>query len=388
MKITFIGSNFPDAHNAFNGTYNFETAAALSSLGHEYNIVVPRPWLQAMKTPEIMQRPLDAERINGEIYYAPFYYTPGMLHRTHSLAEWLSLKALLKRTQTTFDPDVIVSYFALPDGNVAGRLANSMGKPFVYISGGSDVLLIDSEWRHQQTLAVLDQATRITTVSDGLRAKIIEFGVDSAKISTIRQGINAEHYFPGNKTTARRQLDLPSDRPILVWVGRMAPVKDLPLLINACALLKSTPGCENFLLILIGDGPVRAELESMVKQHGMHDNVLFAGGMPNKDLPPWYRASDLSVLSSSSEGIPNSLRESLACGTGFVATDVGSIAEIVVPDQCDLVPHGDAEALSAAIAKRILAGATIFEPVTRTWTDTARDYEVMFQDAIRDLKSG
>jgi glycosyltransferase involved in cell wall biosynthesis len=73
------------------------------------------------------------------------------------------------------------------------------------------------------------------------------------------------------------------------------------------------------------------------------------GAVPQRQLPDWYRAADLTVLSSHSEGIPNVLRESLACGTPFVATRVGGTSEVATHPSCRLVPPGNPSDLATAI---------------------------------------
>jgi glycosyltransferase involved in cell wall biosynthesis len=116
----------------------------------------------------------------------------------------------------------------------------------------------------------------------------------------------------------------------------------------------------NPLLVLVGDGPLRGELETQVRSLGLIDAVRFAGPTAHSSLPTWYRAADLTVLPSLSEGIPNVLLESLACGTGFVASDVGSVREVSDDPNRDLVPAGDADALSGRVVERLGA----LEPVT------------------------
>ncbi len=79
------------------------------------------------------------------------------------------------------------------------------------------------------------------------------------------------------------------------------------------------------------------------------------GPVSHDQLADWYRAADLTVLCSESEGLPNVLRESVACGTPFVSTEVGSIKEIADPDYSELVPKHDAAALARGI-ETVLSG--------------------------------
>src|SRR5262249_19186984 len=86
--------------------------------------------------------------------------------------------------------------------------------------------------------------------------------------------------------------------------------------------------------------------------------ISFIGSRPQDELPDWYRASDLTVLPSRSEGLPNVLRESLACGTPFVASRVGGIPEIAGDGAGRLVTPGDPVALAEGIALALAEGKT------------------------------
>jgi glycosyltransferase involved in cell wall biosynthesis len=103
--------------------------------------------------------------------------------------------------------------------------------------------------------------------------------------------------------------------------------------------------------------------------------VRCVGAVPYHQTAQWYRAADLTVLCSDSEGLPNVLRESLACGTPFVSTNVGSIQEIADPSSSILSRKGDAgelaDAIETALRGRLRSGAQRYEP--RTWNDCAAE---------------
>jgi glycosyltransferase involved in cell wall biosynthesis len=160
---------------------------------------------------------------------------------------------------------------------------------------------------------------------------------------------------------------------MLVWVGNLVPVKGLEVLLGACAALRDRGAA--FRLYLIGDGPLRAALEARCRALALSPLVTFVGPRLHSQLPDWYRAADLTVLTSWSEGLPNVLRESLACGTPFVATDVGGVSEIDVLGSFNrLVPAGDTSAVAEAIAQSLRMPkppATNFQP--RSWPEYAEE---------------
>src|SRR5207248_616882 len=133
-----------------------------------------------------------------------------------------------------------------------------------------------------------------------------------------------------------------------------------------------------FRLSLVGDGPLRSRLEAERAARGLAETVSFAGAVAHDRLQPWYRAADRFVLPSLSEGVPNVLREALACGTPFVASRVGGIPELAADGASLLVPPGDAAALAEALARALAeeegktAGEAVGRPALRspTWTES------------------
>src|SRR5206468_10956974 len=159
------------------------------------------------------------------------------------------------------------------------------------------------------------------------------------------------------------QLAMPAAGKVLLWVGRMEPVKGLDVLLAACRRLSD--GGVNYRLYLVGDGSLRAGLEKETQKRGLAAVVTFVGVRRREQLADWYRAADLTVLPSRSEGVPNVLRESLACGTPFVASRVGGIPEIADERLSRLVPPDDPAALAEAISQALSGPGPALRPEVR-----------------------
>src|SRR5207302_3820831 len=132
-----------------------------------------------------------------------------------------------------FHPDVILSYWAHPDGAVALRAARQANIPAAVIVGGSDVLLLTkNRARRRKIEHVLHNIDAVITVSDHLRRHVIDMGIAASKVHTWRQGVDQRIFHPGSKAEARQRLEkgdkyIFPDAKILLWVGRMVEVKGL-----------------------------------------------------------------------------------------------------------------------------------------------------------------
>jgi glycosyltransferase involved in cell wall biosynthesis len=241
------------------------------------------------------------------------------------------------------------------------------------IVGGSDVLLLPRQPRRgARVREVLNQSSAVLTVSAGLSQAVCDLGVAAERVQTVYQGIDPSVFHTRiSRQQARQNLGLSPDEIHLLWVGRMVPVKALPLLLEAARLLRDSGLA--FKLHLLGEGPEQRPIQEACSRLRLSESLHFHGAVGHDRIPDWYRAVDLTVLCSDSEGLPNVLRESLACGTPFVSTDVGSIREIAVPGACALVPRRHPERLAEAMRSMLTSeaqqAAALYEPPT--WRDTA-----------------
>ena len=381
MKILFLSSIFPHTTAPVRGTFNLEICRALAE-EHEVKIVAPRSWTEVIRSifsKQQTEADSETQNHNIEVTYPTYFYLPKFLRHMYGWFMWISVRRHLNKVIQEFSPEVIVSYWAHPDGEVGLRAANLACIPAAVIVGGSDVLVVtESPSRRPLIQKVLRESAAVFTVSEGLRQKVISLGTNSHQVHTVYQGTDVNTFTQGSQTVARQNLKLDLNRKMLVWVGRMVPIKGLDILINACSQLKNQG--HDFQLNLVGDGPLRDELQRDVTQRGLTDVVHFAGSVKHSELADWYRSADATVMSSWSEGLPNVLRESLACGTPFVSTNVGSIEEIADEKYSQLVPPGNATQLATAI-KNIFTGdfsqaAKQYQP--ESWNQAAANlYEIL-----------
>lgn len=357
MKILFFSYAYPNPIQPGLATFNRSMIAGLAG-DHEVRVVSPVPFPDvwrarlAGRLPRGLNDPQFAATPGIQAEYLTNYYPPKLFRAQYGRCMMWSVGRRLSRVMKDFQPDLVLSYWAHPDGEVAVRMAHRHGIPAVVMVGGSDVLVLARQGRRRQAiLNVLRHADAVVTVSEHMAGTLSSDGIESDRLHVVRRGVDRALFSPGERLVARRGLGLPEDQPLLVAVGRLVPVKGFTHLIQACAHLKERGhvfGCR-----ILGDGPLKGELQQQIERLGLREVVELSGPQPQSRLAEWYRAANLTVLSSLSEGVPNVLLESLACGTPFVATNVGGIPEIADPRLDGLVAPESPIALADAIERQL-----------------------------------
>ncbi len=207
----------------------------------------------------------------------------------------------------------------------------------------------------------LEEETRIVSAADRIvaanvveRAELLrDYAAHSSRIATIPCGVDTDLFTPGDRAEARRRLDL-DGHPLLLWVGRIAPIKGLDTLLDAVARL-SESGQDMRLLVVGGDTDERTSghetsLRQRIERLGLGDSVRFLGPQPQGVLPLYYAASDVTVLPSYYESFGMVALEAMACGSPVIASRVGGLVTTVRDGVTGfLVPDGDVEALAERI---------------------------------------
>ena len=186
----------------------------------------------------------------------------------------------------------------------------------------------------------------IATTGERLRQQLIDRnGFDPARITSVPTGIDTDRFSPGNRTIARGQLNLPLNVPIVGIVATLRSWKGHVYLLEAFARLTDPSA----LLLIVGDGPQRQNLEQEIVRLNLTGRVLMPGNQ--RDVTPWLHAMDVFVLPSyANEGVPQALMQAMSCGVPVISTPIGSITEAVDDGVSGrIVPARDAEKLHQAI---------------------------------------
>ena len=257
-----------------------------------------------------------------------------------------------------------IVYFLMQGLHLAAGLpiARVLGKPIVMKFGGSGVIplmratrfgRIELDW-------LRTWAARLMVLNEGMMDEAVADGFRRQQMLWMPNPVNVDDFSPGTVgevAELRRKYGLPSDSQIIIYVGRLSHEKGLPSLVRSFALAAGS--VSGAMLILLGDGAMRGELEVLADGLGIGPRVRFAGRVDVAEVPDWLRTADLFSLVSPSEGFSCALAEAMAVGLPSVVTDIPANAQLVETEVHGIrAPFGDDQAIGAAMI-RILSDAPL-----------------------------
>ncbi|HKE52593.1 MAG TPA: D-inositol-3-phosphate glycosyltransferase [Actinomycetes bacterium] len=185
-----------------------------------------------------------------------------------------------------------------------------------------------------QVVAVSDRL--IANTDDEADQLIRLYGADPDRVVTVNPGVNLDVFQPGDSRVARAKLGLPSDGPVLLFVGRIQPLKSPDVLIRATQrILDADPALRGRLTVAVVGGPsgtgcaTPSHLSNLARELGVAEHVTFAPAVPQHELADWFRAASVTVVPSYNESFGLVALESQACGTPVVAAAVGGLTTVV-----------------------------------------------------------
>ena len=259
---------------------------------------------------------------------------------------WLPLKRLFEANQ----PEIVFS--TCSGANIPVTIAHllSPGSRRLVLSE-RNVLFHGGVGPKRLTLNLLKAllyrgADEITVVSDGVKKDLMtKLRIPVDRISVVHNPIDIE------EIREKATLPIPhpwfrEDVPIILGVGRLVHEKDFRTLIDAFQQVRVSHPSR---LVILGEGPLRRNLEKQIRELLLQDHVLLPGYDPNPF--PYMARATVFVLSSRDEGLPNVLLQSMACETPVIATRCHSGPEEIITNGSDglLVPVGDSAAMAGAI---------------------------------------
>jgi glycosyltransferase involved in cell wall biosynthesis len=293
-------------------------------------------------------------------------------------------------------PDVLHAHSNHVNAQIALALRARFGIPVVYEARG----FLEETWRSRNSRGTdaetyqlararetecMLAADAVVTLSEAMRSAIVERGVPADRVHVVGNGVD-----PRFLTTS----PLDEGRPFTVGVvGTLNAYEGIDVLIRAIADLRDDPGSDApTRLLIVGDGPARADLESLTDSLGLQGTVAFTGRVPHSAVPGIYRSIDVYAVPRADLPVtrlvpPLKPVEAMGLGRPVIASDLAPLRELVGDDRGLLVPPGDRAALATAIARlrddprlrRTLgAAASSWAATHRTWAAAADTYQQIY----------
>lgn len=250
--------------------------------------------------------------------------------------------------------DLLHVHYAIPH-SISAFLAREMCKEWKYLPivttlHGTDITLVGADRSYLPiTRFGISHSDGVTAVSKYLQretCQVFEICSDNDEIAVIPNFIDPDYYQRGTHDSLRQKLS-PNGEKLIVHISNFRPVKRITDCIRIFAALQ---GKVKAHLVMVGDGPERAQGEWLARQMGINKNVTFVGKQPG--IVDYLSIADLFLLPSETESFGLSALEAMACEVPVIASNVGGLPEVVVDGETGyLAEVGDIEGMAKYAAK-------------------------------------
>jgi len=378
MNILVI-SNY-QLYADFTASFVHSQAAAYVRLGHRVRVLIPTALGKRDSFGRRSCRLFTRTCKDGvELYYLRYLSLSNLgTNGFHGKSEIFSASRAWNHLFSDFTPDIIHVHALTASMILGSWLKKKLGVPLVVTTHGSDVSIPVEEGRGTELKPFCDQADAIAAVSSSLARKVCSCKT-ATPVHVILHGFNVgavpEKY-------ARQSISM-------IQVGHLQKQKRAHITLHSFAKLrKAHPDAS---LTLIGQGPERAELESLSKELGVRDAVRFPGQLPNPEVLAEMSKARFFVMPSVREGFGIVYLEAMACGCIAIGTEGEGIADLIESGKNGfLVPADNPESIAQVIEwclRHPDAAASIAEQGQRdalglTWAKNAQQYINLFKELI------
>lgn len=334
MKILTITSLYPNESNPRLGIFIHNRLKELQKRNPDYKIhvIAPLPWFPFIS--KFRKTPIDFRKVSSQrnadgitIYHPRYFSIPFIGVLTNPFFMLLCLLSTFFENKKLFtDSKLIDCHYLYPDAVAVGWLSRIIKKPYCVTARGSDVTILFRKWYLYPLIKdCLSGCVSCITVSKSL-AKDIEKLTKGLVIPIVCQnGVDFSKFHIINEEKRKEIKDIHgfTNKHLILSVGNLVELKGHDLII------KSITDLDEIELLIIGEGNLKNKLVELTLSLGLQNRVHFLSNQNQENLNQFYNIADIFVLASRSEGMPNVILESLACGTRVIATNVGGVSEII-----------------------------------------------------------
>lgn len=398
-KILVLTTTFPRWAEDSTPRFVYDLSRRLAA---RHNIIILAPHYKTAKKKETMGG-LDVRRF---AYFKPeslqkLCYDGGIIPHMKSsflakmqmplliIAEFFSASKIIKNEKIS----LIHAHWILPQGFVGMFLKKLFKVPLLVTIHGSDLFpLKNNLFKKLQKFAV-NNADFITVNTEATKKELLgRFPEASRKVKVVPMGVNSDFF---KKLKIKKPKNYPKNK-ILLFVGRLSDQKGLQYLIDAMPeVVKKEP---NTKLLIIGEGPFKAELEKKIDENRIKEHVEFLGSLPASDVVKYHNYADVFVLPSLSnktgtEALGLALMEAMSSGCAVIGTNVGGIPSLIKNGYNGLlVNQKDSKELAGAIidllknrkkAEILGRNASNFIRKNYSWDKVGNQFLVIYKKIIK-----
>jgi L-malate glycosyltransferase len=363
------------------GVVATELAYALSARGHEVHLISSEPPFRWRET----EPGVSFERVVVPPY--PLFHEPQYL---------LALSNTIARVAETHHLDIVHAHYAVPHATaayLAGQMLLSSTRgaapKVVTTLHGTDITLVGSDPSYKRVVAFsIERSDAVTAVSASLRADTIAALGIRRDVRVIPNFLDCAEYRRRFDPELRAALcPAASCDAVVLHVSNFRPVKRVDVALDVFRRLRRRVRAR---FVLVGDGPVRADMERLAGEYGIEQDVSFVG--EQRDLVRWLSIADLFLLPSAQESFGLAALEAMACEVPVVASRVGGLPEVIedgvtgflcAPNEVDAMAERGVEVLTTRALHTRIAQAAADAVRTRFCTDRLVPlYEAAYREVL------
>lgn len=319
MRVLMINYEFPPIGGG-GGNVTYYISKNLAQLGHHVAVITS----QFKDLPKY-------ENLDGvEIHRIPVLRKNPNVCGVHEMMSFVVSASLYSlKFVKKFQPDIIHVFFGIPSGPVAYLLKKVYSIPYVVFLGGRDVPRPHPDPPFYRLIygflkpaikSIWGNAKCVVACSSGLREMALKTN-HNANIQVIPDGVDLKRFHPAEEKADNGKVKI-------LAIGRLIPRKGFDFLIKSLPEVSKLTD-KDFCVEIVGDGPLRNDLNHLAERLNVKEKVFFAGSVPYEQLDSKYQQADVFVLSSLAEGMPLVILEAMASGLPIVSSKVQGIDEVV-----------------------------------------------------------
>ncbi len=360
MKIAILVQSFPPKWTGGIEIATYNTARHLALENHDVHVITS---LDEGLPKESADNGFHVHRISRQ-----------KLGYVEAILFWARTFLLIRNIK----PDIVhvqTVVFGIP-GVLAKWL---LRKPYIVWGRGSDIYM---SWPFKRIISqlVLRNAGAVVALTGDMKREMQK--VCNRDITVIPNGIDLDGFQGITRQEARGEMQIEEDKKVIIFVGRLSPVKGVKYLIQALDILRHKE--TSIKLLIVGDGEQRDELVDQVAKLDIERYITFIGEVSNEQVPKYMATSDIFVLPSLSEGFPNVCLEAMASGLPVIATKVGGLVEIIRDGQNGFLVNPETPREIAEKISLLLEDDELRERISSNNMEMVKDYS--WQVVVRRLE--